>query len=122
MAVGGKRKTALLIIGGGLIGALNGLFGGGGGMIAVPLLHAGGLEEVKAHATAIAVILPASLISGAVYLFSGLTPFNILLPAALGVAAGGYLGAKLLGKLSSRVAAFLFACFMLAAGLRTLFS
>ena len=116
-----KKSKSGLIGGGALIGTLNGLFGGGGGMLAVPLLHANGLSPHKAHATAIAVILPASIVSGAVYLFYGLTPVRVLLPVALGVALGGYLGARLLGILPERVVTFIFACVMLAAGVRMLF-
>ena len=49
-----KRLTA-----GALTGAVNGLFGGGGGMIAVPLLGKMlGYEDKEAHATAIFVIAP----------------------------------------------------------------
>lgn len=118
---GGKKNKAGLIGGGVLIGIANGLFGGGGGMLAVPLLRANGLDPLKAHATAIAVILPASAVSGAVYLFYGLTPPNVLLPVALGVAAGGFLGARLLGVLSGRTVTFFFACVMLAAGVRLAF-
>ena len=56
-----KRTEVKSIVCGAATGAANGLFGGGGGMIAVPLLRAQGLEEKRAHATAIAVILPVSL-------------------------------------------------------------
>ena len=117
----GKKGKTAAIGGGALVGAVNGLLGGGGGMLAVPLLRAGGLSARRAHATAIAVILPASLVSGAVYLFYGFTPVSVLLPVALGVAAGGYLGAKLLKVLSGRVITLVFAALMLAAGLRMLF-
>ena len=45
------------------IGATNALFGGGGGMLAVPALKLLGHAEKQAHATAIAVILPVSALS-----------------------------------------------------------
>lgn len=113
-----KKTLATYLFGGAAVGALNGLFGGGGGMVAVPVLKAAGRGAQTAHATAIAVILPASVLSGAVYLFYGLVPFSVLLPVALGVAAGGILGAKLLPRVSSRFITLLFAAFMLAAGIR----
>lgn len=117
-----KRKKFPLLLGGGAIGAANGLLGGGGGMIAVPLLkRTAGLSALRAHATAIAVILPASVLSGAVYLFKGFVPSAVFLPAALGVAAGGFLGAKLLGVLPVRVVEIAFALLMLAAGVRMMF-
>lgn len=116
----GKAKIGR-IAGGALIGAANGLLGGGGGMLAVPVLRAGGLPPRKAHATAIAVILPASAVSGAVYLCHGLVPASVLLPVALGVISGGIAGAKLLGKLPVRAVNLLFGILMLAAGIGMLF-
>ncbi len=109
------------ILGGALVGIANGLFGGGGGMLAVPLLRANGLETRKAHATAIAVILPASVVSGLVYLSKGFAPAQALVPTALGVMLGGFFGAKLLGVLPDRLVNFLFACLMVIAGARMLF-
>ena len=116
-----KRSKIGLLGGGALVGIANGLFGGGGGMLAVPLLRVGGLSPVKAHATAIAVILPASIVSGAVYFSYGFTPMRVLLPTALGVAAGGFFGAKLLGVLPERIVTFIFAVLMLIAGAKMLF-
>lgn len=116
-----NKSLAKYLFGGAAVGALNGIFGGGGGMVAVPILKSAGRPARTAHATAIAVILPASVLSGAVYLFSGLVPYAVLLPVALGVAAGGLLGAKLLPRVSSRFLTFLFAAFMLAAGIRMMF-
>lgn len=117
-----RKSTAVYLAGGALTGAANGLFGGGGGMIAVPFLErAAGYPALRAHATAIAVIAPASLVGGTVYALSGRVPLSVFIPVALGVAAGGFLGAKLLNKISPRLVTALFALFMLAAGLRMLF-
>lgn len=109
------------LLGGSAVGAANGVFGGGGGMIAVPLLERiEGRGETQAHATAIALILPASLVSAVVYLWAGLVPWTILLPVSLGVLAGGYPGAKLLPVLPPRALSLLFAALMLAAGIKSL--
>ena len=114
-----EKKTFGLIAGGALTGACNGLFGGGGGMVAVPLLErAGGLGALSSHATAIAVILPASLVSAIVYLWFSLVPFALLLPVAIGVVLGGVLGAKLLPRVSARNITFVFAALMLIAGVK----
>ena len=104
------------ILGGTAVGMLNGLFGGGGGMVAVPVLQAAGRGEKQAHAAAIAVILPASAVSGAVYLAGGFVPAAWLLPAALGAILGGFLGAKLLARLPAGIVTPVFAVFMFAAG------
>ena len=56
-----KTQNAKKLLCGTAVGAANSLFGGGGGMLAVPLLCATGYAEKQAHATAILVILPVSL-------------------------------------------------------------
>ena len=107
------------ICGGALTGAANGLFGGGGGMIAVPLLAAlPGYTQKSAHATAIAVIAPVCAVSAVFYLFGGFASADVIIPATLGNVAGGMIGAKLLGKLPSVVVNVLFLTVMLAAGIR----
>ena len=106
---------------GGLVGATNGFFGGGGGMLAVPLLKTTGLSEQQAHATAILVILPISAFSFAVYAFRGLCDLSVLIPTSIGVTVGGLLGAKLLGKLPMKWVSVAFACLQAFAGLWLLF-
>lgn len=114
-----NKKTGKLIAGGACTGIANGLFGGGGGMIVVPVLErAGKLSPLAAHATAIAVILPASLVSAIVYLWYGLVPLKTFLPAALGVLLGGVLGARLLPRVPARTVTVIFAAFMLIAGVK----
>ncbi len=109
-------KNGKHLLGGTLLGAVNGLFGGGGGMVAVPLLERT-LPAKEAHATAIAAVLPATLLSGVVYAFTGRAPLFALVPVSLGVSLGGFFGAKLLPLLPVRVANFLFGLLMLAAGI-----
>ncbi len=116
-------KSAKRFAGGGAVGIVNGVFGGGGGMIAVPLLER--IERrgtAAAHATAIACILPASLVSVSVYLWAGLVPWSIFLPVCIGVTLGGALGAKLLPVLPARAVNVLFAMLMLVAGIKALLS
>ena len=99
------------------VGLANGLFGGGGGMIAVPLLQRLGLEEKRAHATAILWILPISLLSFVLYAVKGYYDGTVLIPTALGVTAGGILGAKLLGKMPVKSVNLVFAVLQAAAGM-----
>ncbi len=101
---------------GAAVGIANSLFGGGGGMIAVPLLQKTGLEEKRAHATAILLILPVSLLSFLFYAAQGFYDPNVLIPTSLGVTAGGFLGAKLLGKMPDRTVNLVFAVLQAAAG------
>lgn len=103
------------------LGAANSLFGGGGGMIAVPMLQKTGLQEKNAHATAILLILPVSLLSFIFYVFRGFYDPNVLIPTAIGVAAGGLLGAALFGKMSVKKVSLLFSILQAAAGIFLLF-
>lgn len=100
-------------------GAVNGVFGGGGGMIVVPLLTSVGKKPpLVAHATAILVILPVSLASAVVYLINGWFDTELFLAVCLGVLAGGFAGAKALGLISPAAATIAFAVVMFAAGVR----
>lgn len=116
-AVNGKR---LLL--GGVVGAANSLFGGGGGMIAVPLLTKTGYAEKAAHATAILVILPISFFSFLLYVFRGYYDASVLIPTALGVTAGGFLGARFLGELPTKKVTLIFAALQFIAGAVLFFS
>ena len=107
------------ILAGGAVGVVNGLLGGGGGMIAVPALVGTGMEVHRAHATAIAVVLPACITSAVIYLLYGLLPFSYFVPVAVGTVLGGVLGANVLKRVPSRFVTLVFAALMLAAGLKT---
>lgn len=77
-------------------GLINGFFGGGGGMILVPLLAGWcGLGQRKAFATSVAIILPLCILSAAIYLFRGGVELLPALPYLAGGLAGGLLGGKL---------------------------
>ncbi len=111
-----KKENLTAVSCGMAVGAANSLFGGGGGMIAVPLLQKIGLREKKAHATAILVILPVSLLSFLIYAFRGYSDLSVLIPTAVGVTVGGTIGAKLLGRLPAQTVNLVFAFLQLAAG------
>ncbi len=112
-----KKKKALQITCGSLAGIANSLFGGGGGMLAVPLLKKTGLNAKEAHATAILVILPVCVSSFLLYALRGYCRAELVLPTAIGVTGGGWLGAKLLGKLPTKMVNILFAILQLFAGI-----
>ncbi len=114
-----KKKGLLLAAGGFLIGAVNGLLGAGGGMLAVPLLSkVCGLERQEAHMNSVAVILPITLVSVCIYLFKGSVQVSDALrfvPAGL---LGALLGTAVLGKISSKWLKIIFGGFMIWAGIR----
>ncbi|MEG6612302.1 sulfite exporter TauE/SafE family protein [Pseudoclostridium thermosuccinogenes] len=100
-------------------GTANGLFGSGGGTIAVPaMVLLLGVEDHKAHATAISIILPLTLISAFFYVKNNFVDWALTIKVTLGGIAGGYIGAKLLNICPARVLRRIFAAFMIAAALR----
>ena len=103
-------------------GIINGLLGGGGGMIVVPgLALTLGLTAKKSHATALAVILPASAISACILLFTFKNDLVLLSATTIGVSLGGVVGALLLKKLKNPAITKIFAVLMLLAGVKLLF-
>ncbi len=122
MAEKGRKKVRDLVLCAviGLVtGTANGLFGSGGGTIAVPaMVHFLKAEEHKAHATAISVILPLTLVSSVYYISGGHVDWLLTLKVTIGGLAGGYIGAKLLNRFSDKVLRRIFAVFMAAAGIR----
>jgi uncharacterized membrane protein YfcA len=100
-------------------GLCNGLFGAGGGMVAVPsMIHILKVDEHDAHATAIAIILPLLLISSFVYFRRGFLDLNKGIPVAAGGVIGGIAGAFLLHRIPERWLRKVFALFMIAAAVR----
>ena len=113
-----KRKNALA---GAAAGLVNGLFGGGGGMVLLPLLSRGeGMEQKKAFATCVAVILPVCCVSAAVCLWQLRPSPAQLLPYLLGGAAGGVAGGLTFRKVPVRVLQMIFGLFLLYGGVRYL--
>ena len=113
-----KIKTLILYIGSVAVGWVSGFFGGGGGMLAVPLLQFGGLDAKRAHATALLVILPICIISAAIYLYNGYYDGQAVLCACLGVVMGGIMGAALLNKLNGTAIGIIFSLLMIGIGIK----
>lgn len=118
-----SKKNIMIMIASGLaVGFINGFFGGGGGLIVVPLLtYVLKLPVKKAHATAIMIILPITIASAIMYFFG--MEFDLLrtVYVSAGSVAGGIVGALLLKKCSNNFLRVLFAAVMLAAGIRMIF-
>ena len=107
-----------MALGGMFIGVMNGLLGAGGGMLAVPMLKKLGADQTRAHATAVAVIFPLSIVSAVAYLWLG----RYRLPNAteyllLGI-IGALTGALLLAKIPQTWLRKIFACLLIWAGVR----
>ena len=117
-----NTQTLSFLTTGAFIGGINGLFGGGGGMLAVPLLGRVGYKEKQAHATAILVILPICFSSFLFYFFRGFYDFSVLIPTSIGVSLGGIVGARLLNILPEKKVKILFALLQFLSGVYLFFS
>lgn len=116
------KKKLILSICGAIIGLINGFFGGGGGMICVPLLEKIlGLGNKYSHATALVVIFPISFVSAVIYMLSGNLETVPFVTVGSGVLLGGLVGAFLLKFLPSKIIRVVFAIVMFAGGIRLLF-
>lgn len=103
-----------------LTGFANGIFGSGGGTIAVPLLEKGGLEPQKSHATSIAVTLPLSIISAVLYYKNGILELSDALKYIPGGLAGAVCGGYVLKKIPDKFLKRLFGLILIISGLRLL--
>lgn len=104
------------------IGFVNGFFGGGGGMIAVPVMKKFmGLTTKQSHASAIFVILPLSIASTITYITTNTLNISNGLPIIISVIVGGVVGSFLLKNLRSKIIEFIFALVMIIAGIRLIF-
>ena len=96
----GIKKHAGFITAGFCAGAINGLFGAGGGMVLVPLLTLlTDLDDDEIFPASVSIILPMCLISMAITWHAGAPDWAQAIPYLLGSAAGGvaagFLGRKL---------------------------
>lgn len=100
-------------------GIISGLFAAGGGMIVVPaLIHIFDLDDAKARATSVFAILPMVITSGIFYYRNNYIDWNIGIKCAIGGIVGGFIGAKLLKKLSSKILRILFIMFLIYTSVR----
>lgn len=116
------RKSKIIPIGL-IVGLANGFFGAGGGALLVPALQKFlKFETKKSHATALAVILPLSVVSAIIYVWGVEPDWKIVLFVAAGGICGGLVGAKLLSKMKAWWLNILFGLFLGAGAVRMLFS
>ena len=85
-----SKKTFGICAAGFLAGAVNGLFGAGGGMVLVPLLTClSGLEEEEIFPASVSIILPVCVVSLCLSLTHTEAALSSALPYLIGSAAGG---------------------------------
>lgn len=102
------------------VGVLNGLFGAGGGIVAVSFLSRLDGDVKSAHATAVLITLFLSLASCFLYLSRGNVRLADALPYVPGGLAGAAAGALLLKKIPVFWLRKVFAVFVLYSAVRLL--
>jgi len=117
-----KKEAFPAILAGGAAGLVNGFFGGGGGMVLVPMLMSKcGLEERKAFATSVAVIFPLCMMSSILYFLRGSLDLTAAVPYLVGGLIGGSLAGHMFHKLNMDILRKGFALFILYGGIKSLF-
>ncbi|MBE5748042.1 MAG: sulfite exporter TauE/SafE family protein [Clostridiales bacterium] len=116
------KNKAKLVLTGGAVGLINGFMGGGGGIFVVlALTLIVGMQQKYAHATAILIILPVSVVSAIVYIAGGNVNWLMTLFSTIGVVTGGIVGAFALKKINDKWLRLVFSVILLLAGVRMFF-
>lgn len=102
-------------------GLANGLFGSGGGIIAVPMLQKSGLEIKNSHATSLALTLPLSIVSGFFYYEAIKGVFSHTLILILFGLAGSIVGGILMKKIKPEYLKRAFGLLLIISGVRMFF-
>ena len=90
-----RKSIWVMALAGLAAGTVTGLFGGGGGMILVPILSLlCDLKENQIFPASICIILPICLVSLVITALSSSLPFAQALPYLLGSGLGGILAGK----------------------------
>ena len=111
------KNIWLALICGVFIGFINGFFGGGGGMICVPVLTSIlKLPEKVAHATTILIILPMCVTSLIIYFLHSELDLALSWPVLVGFVVGGVIGAIILKKINNEILKLVFDFIILSAG------
>ena len=98
-----------------ITGLANGLFGSGGGIIAVPMLKKSGITTKESHATSLALTLPLSIVSCFFYIRNSdkrtaIKPHNAY--------AGAIIGGIIMKKIAPKYLKKAFGIILIISGLR----
>ena len=102
-------------------GLANGFFGAGGGSLLVPILtRLAKIDDRAAYASSVAVILPLSMVSAAVYILRSGFDFPLALPYLIGGLVGGFAGGRVFKRVPTGFLRRAFAVLIVFGGVRSL--
>lgn len=114
-----KKNKILEIIIVILTGFISGFFGAGGGLLLVPFfVHYLKIDEVKARANVILIILTMVVISGVIYMKNNYIDYVLAIKCAIGGIIGSVIGSKLLVSLDKKILNLLFIVFLIYSGVK----
>lgn len=114
-------SRARAIFTGGVGGFVSGLTGIGGGTVMVPLLTGLlGMQQRRAHATSLVVVIFAALSAVSQYLVRDEVDWGLAASLAVGAVVGAQVGARTMHNMPDRALRMVFATFLLLVGLRLL--
>ena len=114
----GKVKFAAAV-GGALAGAVGGFFGAGGGAVLVPVFTRWAkIEDRRAYASTVAVILPLCAVSAAVYFRSAPPDIMTAAPYLAGGLIGGFIGGRIFKNIPVNVLRKAFGLMLVYCGIR----
>jgi uncharacterized protein len=116
-------SSVLLLAIGVVAGVLSGIFGIGGGVVIVPaLIYLAGFRQHQATGTSLAVLLPPIGIAAAYeYYRNGNVDIRAAAFIAIGVLAGGYLGAVVANRVAGPYLRLAFGLFVVTLGVYLIF-
>lgn len=115
------NRNVRLMAAGGAAGAVNGLFGAGGGMALVPMLRGVvKLSEACVFPSSVTIILPICVISAAISFSGGPVDLVFTLPFLIGSAVGGLMAGLFGGKIPVLWLRRIFGIIILWGGIRYL--
>jgi len=117
-----KIKYFAFFISSAFVGFINGIFGGGGGLICVPILKKLlKLTDKQAHATAVLIMSIISIPTVIIYITTISINWWQTLLITFGVLIGGLIGAVFLKKINNKTINIIFIIIMFCAGIKMLF-
>lgn len=115
-------KKVKIVIGSVMIGVFNGLFGSGGGILAVKYLEKNFKDIKKAHASSLVVILPISIVSIIIYFFKNNINVIEVIPYMIGGAFGCFVGTYLLKRIDKNILSGVFSVIIIYLSVRLWFN